>query len=159
MQIPFELRNADERDENFILSSWLKGLRQKRSQEFINPANNKPVLIDQANSLAFMPHDLFFERLRPIVENKIYKESTITVAHNPDIDDQIYGFIAYRQIGSTTILSFCYVKQPFRKMGLARELYKTAKGHTNVATYHAPWLTKIYKKEGIYYDPFFDLKE
>lgn len=155
--INVEFRTADKDDQNFILSSYLKGLRQKRSSEYINPFNNNKITVEQGHYPAFMPHDIAFRRLRPIVEEKILPISEIAVAFNPEYRDQIYGYIVYRKKDDLSIISFLYVKQPFRKLGIGKDLLNIAKSKINVATYYAPWLSKAFKNEGIAFDPFFDL--
>lgn len=158
MNIPLAYRQGTEADKNFILSSWLKGIRQKRSGEFENCVTKKKTVIEQGHFATFMPHDLYFERFRPLIEHKLYPKSSIVIAYNPDFEDQIYGYIAYRNIGNLSVISFCYVKQPFRKVGIARSLFEVAKGKSTVSTYFAPWLAKAFRKEGIIFDPFFDFE-
>jgi len=156
MQIQF--RNHNNEDKNFILSSWINSLKQKKSKDITINANGKSTTIEQGFMTAFMPHDLYFERVRPLIENKIFPISTTIVAYNPEFEDQIYGYIAFRKFKNSSIISFCYVKHNFRKMGIAKQLFEIAKSETNVATYHAPWLNKLYKNNGILFDPFFDLE-
>lgn len=157
MQIPIAFRQGTEADKNFVLSSWLRALKKKRVGEFENTATGKRVIIEQGYFAAFMPHDLFFHRFRPLIESKIYPVSNILIAYNIADPDQICGYIAYRFIGKMSVMSFCYVKKDFRCMGIARSLFETAKSKTNVTTYHVPWLDSFFKREGIIFDPFFDL--
>lgn len=160
--IPVAFREGTDYDKNFVLSAWLRSLRVSRPGifEFTPPQCTSPkrIPVDSGFFAAHMPHDLYYERFRPIIENRIYPKSNILIAYNPEDKDQIYGFAAYRHHTNVTVFSFCYVKQPFRKFGVGRQLFEIARSKTNVSTYHAPWLSKLFKKEGIVFDPFFDLE-
>ena len=152
-----KFRNYTDEDKNFILSSWLKGLRQKRSSEMLSKHSGREAIIEQGYFAAFMPHDLCYERFRPIIESRVLPKSEAIIAYNPDHEDQIYGYIVFRKLKNASVISFCYVKQPFRKFGIGKALFDLAKSQTNVSTYYATWLAKLFKKEGIVFDPFFDL--
>ena len=157
--IEIGMREATKDDEAFILAAWLRGLREERTGDFTNIATGKRTLIRQGSFGAFMPHDLYYKRFRPLIENRIYPKSTVIIAHNLEDTNQILGYIAFRNLGDVAVLSFCYVKQPFRGLKIATRLLQVARGKTTVATFHVPWLQKVFKKEGIIYDPFFDLEE
>lgn len=154
-----EYRRYNDDDKNFVMNSWLKDLQEYKTGEYVSTHSQKRLIIKQGFFGSFMPHDLFYKRFRPIVE-RTFDKSEIIVACNPEHKDQIYGYIVSRKLSpELTVISFCYVKLPFRRMGIARNLFETVKSNTNVTTVYVPWLDKIYKKQGIIFDPFFDIEE
>jgi hypothetical protein len=96
-------RPADPSDINFILNSFLRSLRSY-------PA------------LKHVPNELYYYEQTRVVE-KLLKESITLILCNPEIPDQIYGYIIANPNEET---HFVYVKYTYRKFGFARKLLEAA---------------------------------
>lgn len=59
------------------------------------------------------------------------QKSTVRIATNPDIPDQIFGWICI----DGNRLHYVYVKNRFRRMGIAKKLLTTPKKHYKATLY------------------------
>lgn len=128
-----KIRPVLDSDINFILSTWLKSyyeeLRRNGSKGVIYPKD-----------------DVFFQGHQDKIKELI-KIASIDVCTAPDDDNQIIGWIAY----DSNAIHYCYVKQVFRKMGVARALRTkalTAKSYSHHTRYSR------YLNTGLVYDPY-----
>ena len=104
--VPTNIRGPLPDDEGFIYNSWLKSLHESspwakyiRSQIFYN--NHKKVLA------------------------KILSESGVLIACNPEMPDQIFGYGVYQpSSGGVAVIHYLYVKHPYRKLGIGKELFR-----------------------------------
>lgn len=97
--LPASLRRASEDDIGFIFNSWLKSYRNSLFAKTIS------------NTIYFSEHHKIIEKLA--------KTSEIIIACNPDDPNQIYGYACAEKIDGIFTLHYIYVKQPFRRLGLA----------------------------------------
>lgn len=72
-----------------------------------------------------VPNHLAASVLRELVGGLIARGAKITVA---DFGGRILGWVCYEHKGDDTVLEFCYVKDPYRRRGLGRELVSHAIG-------------------------------
>lgn len=112
---PVAYRLARESDQAFLMDSWLRSCKHSR---FIGP-------IPMDEYAACMSRWVTAILKRPGVE--------VLIACNPEDDDQIFGFICHEQGFRLPLVHFTYVKQPFRKFGIARGLFGAAKIDLNRA--------------------------
>jgi hypothetical protein len=144
--VEFELKAFDgrESDYHFVLSGWLESFKKH-------------------GYVVGMPKQRYFEAYRPLVIN-IVKNSKVVFAVAKDDPDLLYGFIVYRLIGSVPVISFCYVKHFFRKLGIGGSLIEHALNEGSMdprsgfCTHTFKWLDERLKKYNLIYDPFLDLK-
>tara|TARA_R110002126_G_scaffold287977_1_gene441119 strand:- start:310 stop:711 length:402 start_codon:yes stop_codon:yes gene_type:complete len=123
-------RPASADDMNFILNSWLKSYKDSVICENI-PAN------------------IYYEEHKKTVETHI-ANSSIIMAVNPEDPDQIFGYCVYE---APMTLHYMYVKYPFRKFGIGKDLYLEAGSPTIVS--HLPRDYKTLKKKyGLIYTPY-----
>lgn len=94
------IRDYNEGDRNFIYGSWLHGLYF--GHDWIKE----------------IQADIFFKEYQKIVE-KIMDRATIKVATLPDAEDVALGYVVYQGV----VLHWIFVKDAWRKMGIARSLY------------------------------------
>jgi GNAT superfamily N-acetyltransferase len=69
-----------------------------------------------------VPNELYYYEQTRVVE-KLLKESITLILCNPEIPDQIYGYIIANPNEET---HFVYVKYTYRKFGFARKLLEAA---------------------------------
>lgn len=132
------LREGMESDANFVIDSWCGSYR---------------------HNIVFgaIPKDIYFKNYRKFTV-KILGVSRLIVACNPEDKEQIYGYLVYRVIGDMPVLSYMFVKQAFRKFGIATmmlNVFPNAKLITHIMPNLESWL----KKHGCVFDPFVDMKE
>ena len=92
---PFE----SDIDYNFIISSWLKSLR---------------------NDHTTMSNDLYYSKFKQEIEQKI-NLANILVAVDQEDPEHVYGYIAYNTI-PCKIIHFIYIKLTYRNLGLCKAL-------------------------------------
>lgn len=97
------IRDAEPGEENFVYNSWLHSYR---SSHFARPIESKTYY-------AF--HHAIIERIlaRPTC--------TVLIATHKDTPTIILGYLVLESLEKPTI-HFVYVKQPFRRLGIAKAL-------------------------------------
>ena len=134
-QITF--RQPIEADLPFIFSSWLKSFRNS------NLAKN-------------VSNDVYYKQHHIIIED-ILKTSTILLACDKANVENIYGYIVAAKLDNVFTVHYVYVKQTYRRMGLASLLLgaferdKHEPGYYTHDTYMANVLSKKYRLE---YNPY-----
>jgi hypothetical protein len=98
--LPIEYRDAGENDLAFILSSWLKSFRDEESTRAC-------------------PNEIFFIHHKRLVQ-KILSKAKVVVIVNPTDANHIYGFLCFEDTAQGRVIHFMYVKNAFRKLGLAK---------------------------------------
>lgn len=109
--IPHRIRAPDGDDASFLLHSWLTSYLDWIRGDLQGGSAEAERLLKAAYFGEYKPR--FVELL---------KRSTVLVACAPDDAWQILGWLAHE--GAT--MHYCYVKRPFRRQGLARELFEAA---------------------------------
>lgn len=97
------VRYANELDIDFITSSWLKSFRDGYFNATVG------------NDVYFNQHHKILERLIP--------QSVVLVACNANQPSQIFGWMCFQVVDRHLVLHYVYVKDFFRKMGVARRLF------------------------------------
>ena len=130
------LRPGKAADLNFILSSWLQSYR-----------------IGMKN----ISNAVYYDNMRPLAM-KVLECSSVLIACAPDDEDQILGFVVFRRQYDLAIVSYLYVKQSHRKLGIADHLFQHAAAgdEVTIATHFLPWLDAAFKKRSIVFNPFVD---
>lgn len=104
-------RPAAAPDLPFVIFSWLASFRDSHYAGLIAMEDWRDVMEPQIlKALA-----------RPGVE--------VFVAYHPDEEDKtadLYGWLAVERGHERPFILYCYVKQNFRRMGIARRLFKAA---------------------------------
>jgi GNAT superfamily N-acetyltransferase len=126
MQFPRAIRPGRPADARFVLDSWARSFRR-------------------SPFAGCVPEDLYPSVVRATA-TRLLATGTLEVACNPDEPDQILGW-ALREPGR---LHYVYVKDPWRRDGIARDLlaraplqsftHRTPAGDRLLARV-APWLT------------------
>lgn len=128
-----KIRPSREGDINFVLSTWLKSY-----YEALKYYGSK--------GLPFPKDDVFFQGHQSKIK-ELLKTAQCFVCVAPDEDNQIIGYIVFDKDS----LHYCYVKQVFRKMGVARELKSKAIG-LEAYSHHTRY--SRYLNKGLQYDPY-----
>ena len=114
-------------DEAFIMSTWLKGLYYGNSW------------------FRQIPQDTFFDAYRDVI-TRLAASSEIKVACLADDPDVILGY----SVSSGPILHWVFVKQAWRKLGLAKDLVNP---RTYVTT-HMTTVGQAIKPKDWIFNPF-----
>lgn len=131
-----EVREAKLDDLPFIFSTWLRSYRH--SSQFAKKISN----------------DVFFQWHHKVIERFIERNGRVLIAHAAGEPEVILGYICREP--SEEIVQYVYVKRAFRKMGIAKELYKVANIANNSTFTHwtldTTWITK--KLTELKYNPY-----
>lgn len=136
-KLPASLRRAQEKDISFIFNSWLKSYRNSLFAKSIS------------NTIYFSEHHKIIEKLA--------KTSEIIIACNPDDPDQIYGYICAEKIDDIFTIHYIYVKQPFRKLGLANFMlsaFDVDMGEPSIHTHQTKTAELLAAKYNTVYHPY-----
>jgi hypothetical protein len=129
------IRPLRDGDVNFILSTWLKSYYDalttfsKRAQAKIAP-----------------PNEIFFKEHQEKIKAELLKSKCL-VCVAPDEENQIIGYIVF----DGDCLHYCYVKQVFRKMGVAKALSAKAQSLKHYS-HHTPY--SKYVNKGLVFNPY-----
>lgn len=99
----FNIRESGEKDNSFIINSWLKSIRE--TYPFTQICN-----------------DIFYSNHEKKI-HQILEQSSTLVAVNCEDPDHIFGYIVYQQ---PAVIHYLYVKQPFRKLKIASSLIEAS---------------------------------
>lgn len=131
-------------DLPFIWNSWLKSYRD----------NN-----ELAKAIA---SETYFTEHRRLI-GALCDRSAVLVACSPDHPEQIYGYAVFEAFtGPMLVMHYIYVKQTYRRFGIASELLEKAKlavhqpdgiptGATHI-TYL--WLDHLRDRWGMWFNPY-----
>ena len=106
--LPVAYRYAQPADTSFFMNSYLKSFREAGINKAINTHEYYTLQGEWVNTQFVAPY------------------SHLILAVNPETPDQIYAYIWYFDLGDHRFINWLYVKQPFRKFGLARNLIEQA---------------------------------
>jgi len=102
----YQIRSAKPADINFIYATWLN------SQKY-----------DTALGLSCRKA-LFFEQYRLVIDTILASEATqVLVAVLPENEDVILGYLVFQ---TPDTLHYAFVKEAFRKLGIAKQLIEKA---------------------------------
>lgn len=137
-QLPISIREADQGDVSFIFSSWLKSFRGGAMAKYVE------------NTIYFSEHHKLVERL--------LKRSKTVVACNPEDPATIYGYLCYEIVEGIFCVHYGYTKQPFRVLGVLRQLLHST-GHdfargTGLATHQNQVGARMALKYNLVYHPY-----
>ncbi len=118
--LPISIREADQSDVSFIFSSWLKSFQLGAMTRFVE-------------------RTIYFNEQHKLIE-RLLQSSTVLVACDPDDPGQIYGYLCYEQIEGIMCVHYTYTKQPFRALGVAKQLLEKSgydwQNSSGVYTHH-----------------------
>ena len=100
--LPISIRDFIESDKHFILSCWLKSFRDSKAFQGI-------------------PNERFFTMHKKVVEELLKRSKTMMLVDQKD-PDHLFGFISYELNESANYLHFVYIKNAFRRLGLAKKV-------------------------------------
>ena len=101
-------RNAIEADRTFVISAWIDSFK------FSHTAGQ-------------VPFDRWYDTMWPVVECLLNCDGVDTiVAHTPDEDGtaNLHGFITAAACNQLPLVHYVYVKQAYRRWGIARGLFR-----------------------------------
>jgi len=110
---PFLVRKAIPNDIPFIYATWLNAIKN-----------------DSALGLS-TTKTLFYESYRLVLDYILSHNATVLVACKTDEPNVIYGFL----VSEDNKLHFCFVKEHFRKLGIARSLFEHSFGKGSPTIY------------------------
>ena len=117
MEPLWNLRLSTEDDLPFILSSWLRGHRKASVTSGIS--------------------NTIYYRSQEALLKKLLAASVVVVACAKDDVDQIFGYVCYEAVGGINLaVHWVYVKQPFRSLGMARDLLQFARSAEHQVEWH-----------------------
>lgn len=96
-------RAARPSDVPFILDSWIKSFRE-------------------SPWAGVVPNNQFYAVTREAIEGLLARGAKLTIACSRADEDQILGWTCLEPVRDGTACHFTYVKDPYRKRGLATEL-------------------------------------
>lgn len=100
-----KIRSFKDEDTNFILNSWLKSFRNAPFSKTIDD-------------------DLYYEVQKRVILHSL-NHHDVRVICTPDDDQHILGYASFNEETPNIIdVDYVYVKSPYRKFGLAKELIK-----------------------------------
>lgn len=132
----FKTRAFEDNDTAMVFDAWM--LFAKGTPGFVN-----------------VPARILFPKYRSIVQNTL-KQNKTTMAVNPEDDTHVFGFVSFREIETIPIISFAYIKEPFRGLGIEEELLNQAVGETTFLTHPIFWIKTYFPKTSFIYNPFLD---
>jgi len=135
---PINIRAMRPSDENFIRDGWVQSY-------------------SKSPHVCEVPRQVYFDAQRKVIARLLAK-STTYVAHWPEDDDALYGFVCGVPDRPKTTLHYVYVKQVFRREGIAKELIGAlVPPGAEVVCSHRPWgewKREQATKRGYVYSPY-----
>lgn len=107
LRTQIRFREPNQGDVNFLFNSWLKSHRTSSQVQGIM-------------------HPVYYSQQHLLIEG-LLSTCKVIVACNADDTMQIYGYICYGDAEGHPLVHYVYVKQPYRRLGLANLLFEEAK--------------------------------
>lgn len=110
---PLTIRDARPADHNFIYNSWLRSNRRARNA-------------------AQVPNDIYYTQHHKLVEDILARPTTRTYVITPTAlgeSDTICGYAVVEALPNAPavhVVHYVYVKETFRRLGLAKQLLQHA---------------------------------
>lgn len=133
----WSLRPLVPSDIPFVFNSWLKSYRES------------PQVVG-------VPNTVFYDKFHQVIE-QILPKSVVIVAHDPEDQSIIYGYVVAEYTGRDLVFHWVYVKHPFRNFGLAKALEQEILTIAHQSVYYTPrtrTIDSIMKSRNYTYDPF-----
>lgn len=130
------IRDRQQLDDNFIISSWASSYR------------NHP-------TFGAMPEKLYFTHINKFIIRVLGKSYGFIACDSRD-KSVIFGYCIYRFHGDLPIVSYVYVKEHFRRFGIAATLIKQVSSETKIITALIPKHEKWLKALDCVFDPFLE---
>lgn len=134
------VRALQEMDLPFVFSSWLRSYKEQSA--FAKRIKN----------------DVYYFWHHQMIEVILKKPSMRgIVAHVQDEPDIILGYLIYEVVnGEPKVVHYCFIKEPFRRLGIAKLLFAYAELEKDFFITHFTYLVEpiINKREDITYDPY-----
>lgn len=127
-----KIRPMRDGDVNFILSTWLRSYYEELKRY-------------GQKGCPYPKDDVFFQGHQEEIKKNL-PGMTVNICVAPDDDNQIIGWAAT----DNKCLHYIYVKQVFRKMGVAKKLLESCKFERY--SHHTRFSKHICK--GLIYDPY-----
>ena len=144
--IPAVCRGYLSVDEPFVYHSWLKSYRGTWS--------------DGLNPVRHVEKERYYKNQSELIGDLLATSVVLVAANSEDID-QIFGYIVGLPIDLGLCIHYIFVKQPFRKLGVATLLFSELQRGTKtqgleVFSTHATGVFHdiLGPKFGITYDPY-----
>ena len=138
-KIPHFVRPMTEGDLNFIRNSWLKSYALSNFRRYMTP-------------------QVYYSEHSDLVNDLLPKASTL-LACDPEDETHIYAYICFELCGDVLVIHYCYVKELYRKLGLASKLISliqdSASSSVTIATHANELFPPLEKKFRIIYNPYF----
>lgn len=130
----FNIRPATPNDANFIISSWLKRYRDAISPRLVTDK-------------------IYYSAQHQIIAAILQKPTTeVFIACNAADEGQICGYVVGERLPDLSMIHWVYVKNSFRKWGIATELLAKFPEATQYT--HRTHLVKFLDKNGkLRYNP------
>lgn len=145
---PFILRPGADADRNYIIKTWLTSHRQLHWWRPFADASAPPDKFNRPQWLGIDPqcwwagHGALVEALLP--------HSAILIAAFEEDPDTIMGYA----VTSTGAVHYVYVRNEFRRHGIARALLRPFLSRKDIVYTHPPTLKAQKIPEGWTYDPY-----
>jgi len=134
-------RQPTEADLSFVYSSWLKSYRT-------------------SDASRRMVNDVYYGGHKRVIA-RLLSTSLAIVAVNPEDPDQIYGYIVYAEAAGVPVVHYVYVKQPYRRHGIASQLFALVRKSypqtgdlPALATHATDYYDKLRDKWNLLYNPY-----
>jgi len=120
---------------NFIIDTWLRTYRR-------------------ASAVKGIPSQIYYPNHREVAL-EIISRTNANVASSIDDDDQLFGYILF-ETSKTPTIHYAYVKQIFRKLGLANQLLESTGINTNDLYFysHETYASKYILNEFGIFNPY-----
>jgi len=141
-KLPILLRPANETDIPFLFNTWLKSYRNSYFATLI-------------------PNPVYFTEHHKIIES-LLKDSQVIIACNENDTTQIYGYIVADNSDTALAVHYIYVKQSFRRLGIAKMLLSSLRPDQDTAAVctHITYVTKpLAPKYNLIYHPYIALSK
>lgn len=129
----FNIRPAKPLDISFIFETWLKSYKH-----------------DSAFGKSTRSY-IFFPQYRQVLDSILSDQTTqVFIACHPEVEDVILGYL----VVSKDVIHYVFVKESFRNIGIARELYNHVGGPL-ILSHRTNFIQPILDKHTeLVYNPF-----
>lgn len=136
IDLPISLRALEETDKAYIIKTWIQDYSLS---EFARRINKK-----------------IYRQHQKWIVTKLFKNAKFIIICHEEIQDEMMGFMCFRELEEVMCVDYLYIKPYYRNMGLGKMLMQVLIDSTNKPIFysHQTKCWSFFRNFKAQYDPY-----
>lgn len=122
--LPTSVRLVESGDLAFVYACWVRAVQAVRNRAFREVEHSSWPEADcrAVDRFLRLADTNWISSAQHALCERLLKRSLVLIACNPEVPDQIYGFLVVEPMAEAPVAHFLFVKKRFRRLGVASRL-------------------------------------